>query len=123
MAEWLERLDMVILTSISEGQPFVLLEAMAAHRPVLSTNVGSCKEIIDGFPDEFGSAGEVVPVMNPSRIAQGILNIGSSPQHMRALAEEGYRRVEKYYQDEDFLKSYKEMYQEVMKEWQESDLN
>lgn len=123
VAEWLERLDMVILTSISEGQPFVLLEAMAAHRPVLSTNVGSCKEIIDGFPDEFGSAGEVVPVMNPSRIAQGILNIGSSPQHMRALAEEGYRRVEKYYQDEDFLKSYKEMYQEVMKEWQESDLN
>ena len=123
VAEWLGKLDMVILTSISEGQPFVLLEAMAAHRPVLSTNVGSCKEIIDGFPDEFGKAGEVVPVMNPARIAKGILNIGSDTAHMRELAENGYRRVDKYYRDSDFLDQYKKMYEDVRKAWQESDLN
>lgn len=123
ITDWLDRLDMVILTSISEGQPFVLLEAMAAHRPVLATNVGSCKEIIEGFPDEFGNAGEVVPVMNPARIAKGILSIGESPQHMRELAENGYRRVDKYYRDSDFLRSYENLYQEVVKEWQESDSN
>ncbi|MDY3920162.1 MAG: GT4 family glycosyltransferase PelF [Candidatus Limivivens sp.] len=123
ITDWMERLDMVILTSISEGQPFVLLEAMASHRPVLATNVGSCKEIIDGFPDEFGSAGEVVPVMNPSRIAKGILNIGKDAATMRTLAENGYRRVDKYYRDTDFLKAYETMYQEVVREWQASDLN
>lgn len=123
IAEWMERLDMVILTSISEGQPFVLLEAMAAKRPVLATNVGSCKEIIDGFPDEFDRAGEVVPVMNPSRIAKGILNIGKSTEHMRELGRNGYSRVDKYYRDTDFLEHYKNIYEEVVREWQELDLN
>lgn len=121
--DWMEKLDMIILTSVSEGQPFVLLEAMAAHRPVLATNVGSCKEIIEGYQDEFGDAGVVVPVMNPPRIARGILKIGSSPQRMRQYAEEGYRRVQKYYQDKDFLDCYRSLYEEVIKEWQESALN
>ena len=96
---------------------------MAAHRPVLSTNVGSCKEIIDGFPDEFGPAGEVTPVMNTARIAKGILSIGESPAHMRELAENGYQRVNKYYRDSDFLKNYEDLYQEVVKEWQALDSN
>lgn len=115
VADWMERLDMVILTSVSEGQPFVLLEAMAAHRPVLATNVGSCKEIIEGYQDEFGHAGVVVPVMNPPAIARGILKIGESCQTMRQYAQEGYKRVEKYYQDVDFLDSYRSLYKGVVK--------
>ncbi len=123
VADWLPRLDMVILTSISEGQPFVLLEAMAARRPVLATNVGSCREIIEGFPDEFGPCGEVAPVMNPAQIARGILKIGESTAVMRSLGENGWRRADKYYRDSDFLNSYKILYQEVMNEWQASALS
>lgn len=123
VVDWMERLDMIILTSVSEGQPFVLLEAMAAHRPVLSTNVGSCQEIIEGHQDEFGHAGVVVPVMNPPRIAAGILKIGSSPQRMRSYAKEGYGRVARYYQDKDFLDRYRSVYKEVREKWQESALN
>lgn len=85
--------------------------------------MGSCKEIIDGFPDEFGPAGVVTPVMNPARIAKGILSIGESSAHMRELAENGYQRVDKYYRDSDFLKSYEDLYQEVVKEWQALDLS
>lgn len=123
ITEWLAKLDMVILTSISEGQPFVLLEAMAARRPVLATNVGSCEEIIYGAPDEFGKAGIVVPVMNPAQIAKGILKIGEGTDFMRTLAGHGYRRVDKYYRDTDFLNSYETLYQEVVEEWQASDLS
>lgn len=119
VAQWFGKLDLLILTSISEGQPFVLLEAMAAHRPVLSTNVGSCSEIINGFPDEYGRCGRVVPVMNPSAIAQGILEIGKDRKKMREMAENGYRRVNRYYRDDDFLKNYRYLYEEVVKEWQE----
>lgn len=117
VADWMERLDMVILTSVSEGQPFVLLEAMAAHRPVLATNVGSCREVIEGYRDEFGHAGIVVPVMNPPRIAAGILKIGSSAERMREYARQGYGRVAKYYQDKDFLDMYRNLYKEVMESW------
>lgn len=123
VVDWMERLDMIILTSISEGQPFVLLEAMAAHRPVLATNVGSCREVIEGYQDEFGHAGVVVPVMNPPRIAEGILKIGASAQRMRDYAAQGYARVEKYYQDTDFLNRYRNLYEEVMEAWRASALN
>lgn len=111
--DWMEKLDLVLLTSISEGQPFVLLEAMAAHRPVLATRVGSCFEIIEGFPDEFGSCGAVLPVMNPSAIAKGILDVAKSYEHMRTLAENGYKRVEAYYRECDFLNNYRKLYMEV----------
>ena len=107
VTRWLPGLDLVLLTSISEGQPFVLLEAMAAHRPVVATNVGACREIIEGAGDGLGPAGRVVPVMSPAAIAEGVLDISRSPAQLRALAENGYRRVVRFYQDKDFLAAYR----------------
>ena len=114
VTDWLPRLDLVLLTSISEGQPFVLLEAMAAHRPVVATNVGACREIIEGADDGIGPAGRVVPVMSPEAIAEGILAISENPAQLRALAENGYRRVVRFYQDKDFLAAYRALYREAV---------
>ena len=41
-------LDVVVLTSFSEGQPLVILEAYAAGLPVIATDVGACREMIEG---------------------------------------------------------------------------
>lgn len=131
VTRWLPRLDMVVLTSISEGQPFVLLEAMAARRPVLATHVGACREIILGREDGFGPAGVVVPVMNPHRVAAGILEIGRSAAHMRALGQNGYRRVAHSYRVQDFLADYRALYggaaphtdKEVDQPWRASALH
>lgn len=129
VTDWLPKLDLLLLTSISEGQPFVLLEAMAAHRPVVATNVGACREIIEGAEDGLGPAGRVVPVMSPAAIAQGILEISRTPATLHALAENGYRRVVRYYQDKDFLSAYRALYREavqpreVREPWQASALN
>lgn len=131
VTDWLPRLDLVLLTSISEGQPFVLLEAMAAHRPVVATNVGACREIIEGADDGIGPAGRVVPVMSPEAIAEGILAISVNPAQLRALAENGYRRVVRFYQDKDFLAAYRALYREavqntnreVSRPWQASALH
>ena len=130
VTRWLPRLDLVILTSISEGQPFVLLEAMAAHRPVVATNVGACREIIEGADDGLGPAGRVVPVMSPAAIAEGILSISRSPAQLRALAENGYRRVVRFYRDKDFRAADRALYREaagnphreVTQPWQASAL-
>ena len=131
VTKWLPGLDLVILTSISEGQPFVLLEAMAARRPVLATNVGACREIIEGAQDGFGPAGRVVPVMSPGAVAEGILDMARSPRQLRALGENGYRRVMRFYRDRDFLAAYRALYRqtaqntdrEVDRRWQASALN
>ena len=113
VAEWYGKLDLVLLSSISEGQPFVVLEAMASRRPVVATDVGSCRELIEGVADGFGPAGEVVPVMNPNAMAKAILRLGGQPELLRQMGENGWRRVDRYYREEDFLQAYRDLYEEV----------
>lgn len=114
IADVMNDLDVIVLTSISEGQPFVLLEAMSAQRPVVATDVGSCREIIEGN-DEFGHCGFVAQVMNPESIARDLIKLGRDRRLMKDFAEEGYERVKKYYSREDFLISYENLYKEVVK--------
>ena len=45
-------LDVVVLTSFSEGQPLVILEAYAWGVPVVATDVGACREMIEGRTEE-----------------------------------------------------------------------
>lgn len=113
VAEWYEKLDVVLLSSVSEGQPFVLLEGMASRRPCVATNVGSCRELLEGNDDGFGMAGEIVPAMNPNLMAKAILRIAADRDALRSMADNGYRRVERFYQEKDFLEAYRNLYEEV----------
>jgi glycosyltransferase involved in cell wall biosynthesis len=62
LADHLGRIDVVVLTSVSEAQPLVLLEAGAAGVPSVATNVGSCADIIEGRADESPRLG---PALRP----------------------------------------------------------
>lgn len=108
----------MLLGSISEGQPFVVLEAMASRRPVVATDVGSCRELLEGSGDGLGPAGEVVPVMNPNLMARSILHLAADPDRMRQMAENGRRRVERCYRVEDFLQAYRTLYEQAEGTWQ-----
>ncbi|MFR7798548.1 MAG: glycosyltransferase [Collinsella sp.] len=50
VVEYMEKLDFTILTSISEGQPLSVLESLAARRPCVTTEVGCCRELLEGAP-------------------------------------------------------------------------
>jgi hypothetical protein len=65
------------LTSISEAQPLALLEAAATGLPVVTTDVGSCREIIEGFEGDsvVGRGGFVVEPCNPKATAQALADI------------------------------------------------
>lgn len=119
VAEWYGKLDIILLSSVSEGQPFVVLEGMASKRPVVSTDVGSCSELLYGNEDGLGKAGEVVPVMNPDIMAKAIIKMAQDRDLMRDMAANGYNRVKKFYMEEDFLMAYRNLYEEVMSKWQE----
>jgi glycosyltransferase involved in cell wall biosynthesis len=60
-------LDLVVIPSRSEGLPNVLLEALRADRPVVSTTVGAVPEVIGGT-----EAGRLVPVEDPAALAEGV---------------------------------------------------
>lgn len=123
VTQWYGKLDIVILSSISEGQPFVILEAMASHRPVIATDVGSCRELVEGGGDEFGDAGIIVPVMNPSLLARAVIRLATDRTLQHRMAGEGYRRADRYYRERDFLGAYETLYKEVTDQWLESVLN
>lgn len=61
-------LDVLCLTSASEGFPNVVAEAMACGTPCVVTDVGDSREIV-------GNAGIVVPPSDPEAMAQGVLKL------------------------------------------------
>ena len=48
IVQYMRKLDFTILTSISEGQPLSVLESFAARRPCVTTDVGCCRELLNG---------------------------------------------------------------------------
>ena len=92
VAEYIKKIDFVILTSISEGQPLSVLEAFAAGRACVTTDVGCCRELLEGS-DGFGNAGICVPPMNKEQLAQAMLELCSEPEKRRRMGEAGKRRV------------------------------
>lgn len=108
--EFLKDMDMLVLTSISEGQPLVILEGMACHLPFVITNVGDYESLILGKFDGFGPAGIVSRVMDPKQIADGIVELCLDYNLRRQYGESGYQRVNKNYQYQAVVGRYKEIY-------------
>ena len=106
VVEYLEKIDFTLLTSISEGQPLAVLEAMAAGRPAVTTDVGSCRELLEGFDDDFGPAGLCVPAMHQSAMAEAILMMCGDEQMRRRMGQSGKRRAAASYRHETMVDRY-----------------
>lgn len=110
--DYVGQMDILMLTSISEGQPLAILEGMACAKPFVTTNVGGCKELIYGKEgDDFGHAGIVAPVMHYEQIAAGVIKLCKDKKLRESMGENGYKRVERYYKRTDFINSYRDLYQ------------
>lgn len=122
--DYLGRMDMTILTSVSEGQPLTILESYAAHKPVIATDVGNCYGLIYGESDDFGQAGILTHIMNVEEIAQAMVEMAQKKELRLSMGENGYRRVMAKYRVEYMQKTYWKIYRdfaESMKlEWNEA---
>jgi glycosyltransferase involved in cell wall biosynthesis len=70
-------LDLLVIPSRSEGLPNVLLEALRADVPVVSTRVGAVPEVLDGT-----RAGRIVPVEDPAALADAIVAALAEPPNV-----------------------------------------
>jgi glycosyltransferase involved in cell wall biosynthesis len=112
VTQYLGRMDMTILTSISEGQPLVVLESFAARKPVICTDVGCCGELIYGNDDDFGAAGILTHIMDVEEISNAIIKLAGDPELRQQLGESGYQRVKAKHQIEDMKAKYLRIYQD-----------
>ncbi len=111
--DYLGRMDFTILTSISEGQPLTILESYAAHKPVIATDVGNCRELIYGDGDGCGTAGILTHIMNVGEIADAIVEMATSPELRKKMGNCGYRRLMKRYQLHQMQERYEALYKKL----------
>ena len=81
--------DVLVLASLWEGMPNVVLEAMAAGRAVVATAVEGTVELVIS-----GETGWLVPPQDPEALGQALLEAARDPGLCRRLGRNGRARVE-----------------------------
>jgi polysaccharide biosynthesis protein PelF len=114
--KYLSAVDVLALSSISEAQPMAILEAAAAGLPIVSTDVGSCREIIEGFEGDpvGGRGGFVVEPCNPKAMAEALATILLDEELRSQMAKVMQDRVGSYYHKDRVTRLYEELYGELM---------
>lgn len=111
--EELPKVDVMVLTSISEAQPLVILEAGAVGIPTVATDVGSCSELLYGrVPEDrvLGAGGIVTPMASPGETAKAILQLYREPALRQRMRETMRERVRRFYDQRDMVSAYDEIY-------------
>lgn len=114
--EWLGRVDVAVLTSISEAQPLVLLESGAAGIPSVTTDVGSCREMIEGIGDTItpGDGGIVVRVGDSTGIAEALAQLLTDHNLRARMGAVIRKRVERAYNKVEIDRIYNGMYADLI---------
>jgi glycosyltransferase involved in cell wall biosynthesis len=81
--------NIVCLPSYREGLPKTLIEACAAQRAIVATDVTGCREVVS-----HGSNGLLVPVRNPEKLAEAISQLLGDPIQRTTFAKNGRVRAE-----------------------------
>lgn len=87
----LQQYDILVIPSVKEGLPYVLLEAMAAGIPVIATTVGGIPEII-----QSGINGILVPPRDPRLLAEQIIMLKRNPELRARIAHAAQETIKKY---------------------------
>ncbi len=111
------RIGLSVLTSVSEGQPLVVLEGFAAGIPAVTTDVGSCRELIEGIDPvdkSLGTAGSVVPIANAALFAEAAVALLSDRHVWGEARDAAIARVESYYDERQMIERYQQVYEQQM---------
>ncbi len=104
--ELLKILDVFVLSSISEGLPLTILEAMAAGVPVIATNVGGNKEVV--LHEETGL---LVPERDSKELADAINIVLKNKEKANLFSINGLIRVKQYFSLDQMVKKYERLYE------------
>lgn len=99
-AAYFPRIHVNVLTSLSESQPLVLLEAGAAGIPSVATNVGCCSEILLGRRSEspaLGEGGMLTDIASPGETARAMAALLGNPERRIQAGRVMRERVRLYY--------------------------
>ena len=111
------KIGLTILSSISEALPLVILEGYAAGVPTVSTDVGSCRQLVEGLDAEdqaLGPSGAIVNIADPQGLADASIALLRDSGRWQAASQAAIARVERYYSDELMFGRYREVYEQAL---------
>jgi len=103
-------MDIFVLPSHREGFPRTIIEASAMEIPVVASNIRGCREAI-----EDGVTGILVPLKDPKKLAEALLDLLSDPKKAKQMGIEGRKKALKEFDEEIIFAKIKKEYQELIK--------
>ena len=106
--ELLSAMDIFVLSSVSEGFPNVLLEAMAASKPVVATRVGGIPELIEHERD-----GLLVNPESGDELAQAITELLNNPEKAAFLSRNACDKISRQFTLRAMTENYEKLYKRL----------
>jgi glycosyltransferase involved in cell wall biosynthesis len=97
--------DAIVVPSVKEGMPYAILEAMAAGRAIIATNVGGIPEMLKN-----GESGIIVEPKNSEALAKQILDLCNNSLKRKALGEGALRGLRANFGLKKMLESVEKIY-------------
>jgi glycosyltransferase involved in cell wall biosynthesis len=94
-----------VLSSLSEGISYTLLEAMASGLPVIATAVGGNAELV-----QRGQTGELVPTADSHALGDAVAWLANAPGAAKAMGKAGRAFVERLFSQQVMVRAYQELY-------------
>jgi glycosyltransferase involved in cell wall biosynthesis len=106
-SKWYPEFDIFVLSSLSEGFPLTILEAMSCSVPCVATAVGGIPEILS---EKF-----LVEKYDYKELAEKICWLLESPEERRIIGEESRKLVKSNFSIEQMVEEYRRLYEELLK--------
>lgn len=106
---FLRRIDVLVIPSLTEGLPIILLEAMKNKVPIIATDVGAIPEVLD-----YGRCGVLIPARDVSALARGIISAYKTMNDDEVRTARAYERVSTHYSRGLMTKRYADLYQSIL---------
>ena len=105
----LKAADYLVLPSLWEGMPNVVLEAMAARRAVVATDVEGTVDLV--LPEVNGW---LVPPADPGALARALLDASSDPQRLRTFGQAARDRLDRHFHIDRVIASFERLWAAVL---------
>jgi glycosyltransferase involved in cell wall biosynthesis len=111
MDEVFAGIDIVALSSLNEGTPVSLIEAQAANKPIVTTNVGGVKDVV--IPNETAL---LTDSGNVTQFAEALLQLTENDQMREQFGSKGYSQVITRFDKSRLVHDMRNLYYELLAE-------
>jgi glycosyltransferase involved in cell wall biosynthesis len=106
--ELLAASNMVVISSLWEGLPYFLLQAMASERPIVCTRVGACADVLDE-----GRCGILVPPADEASLGEAVLSLARDRALAGDLAQCARKRALSHFRASDMTRQVESLYESI----------